>query len=543
MIVPQRISIVYYRYSSGNQHEESIEAQMECVRRYAEQNGITIIKEYIDRAESATSDDRTNFQRMVREIESGMVKPDLLIVDKYDRYCRNIADHFTYKFLFERYGIKTCAVLEPTHDSLLLEAIIAARNHEYSLNLSNEVKRKMKMYAKKALFLGGKPPLGYDVYEELIDGQKRKKYAINEKEAEIVRLIFKMYLEGYSQRKIVDTLNQYGYKTKTGKMFSLTSIYEILRNEKYTGTYVYNRSISKTNQKRNHHKSKPQEEIIKIPGAIPQIIIPEDFKKVQEIMDRKKRAPGENKAIEPYLLTGLIFCGDCGGTMVGHRKIAGREKKYYYSYECNNRIRLKNCKAKAINKHYVEEYVIEKLLSTVFSNDAIPTLIRNLQELHKQREAEKFKGIEQAVEELSSIENKLKNYMKAIEDGLYSSTIKKAMEELEQRKEALTATVQACSVKEEPLDEKLIRRVLKQHEAIFVSGDLERIKGIIPQYIKQVTVYDDKIYVSVIVDIDGGGGPYTFKSTIDISQIRGSIVYVNTGTVLGIKAERRLKAK
>jgi site-specific DNA recombinase len=532
-------AIAYYRFSSDNQHEESIEAQRECVRRYAEQNNITIIKEYIDRAESATSDDRTNFQLMVSDIESGNVKPDYLIVDKFDRYCRNIADHFTYKFMFERYGIKNYAVLEPTHDSLLLEAIYAARNHEYSLNLSNEVKRKMKMYAKKALFLGGKPPLGYDVYEEIIDGQTRKKYMINEKEAEIVRIIFKMYLEGYSQRKIVDTLNQYGYKTKTGKTFSQTSIYEILRNEKYTGTYIFNRSASKFNRKRNHHKSKPPEEIIKIPRAIPEIIKPEDFKKIQEVMDRKKHAPGENKAVEPYLLTGLIICGACGGAMVGHRKRAGREKNYYYSYECNNRIRLKNCKAKAVNKHYVEERVIEDLLYKVFSKDGINQLVAVLQELHKQREAEKFKGIEQAVEELSSVENKLKNYIKAIEDGLYSPTIKKAMEELECRKEILAATVRTCSVEEEPLDGKLIRRILKQHEAVFQSGDLEMIKGIISQYIKQVTVYEDKIDVKVIVDIDGGGGAYTFKSTINIAEIRGSKVYVNTGTVLGIKAERR----
>lgn len=538
-----KTGIAYYRYSSGNQHEESIEAQMECVRKYAKENNITIIKEYIDREETAATDERTHFQEMVADVKAGRVKPDFLIVDKFDRYCRDIKDHFVYKFFFEDNDIKTIAVLEPTYDNLLVEAIIAAKNHDYIRNLSNEVSRKMLQYAKKALHLGGVPLLGYDVYEVMEDGRVRKRYKINEKEGPAVQLGFKLFKKGYSLKKTAQTLNSFGYKTKKGRPFTASAVYEMLTNEKYKGTYVYNRTVSKKKGKRNHHKSKPDDEVIRIPDALPRLVSDEDFDAVQERLHRIKRAPGANKAVEPYLLTGLIFCGECQGHMVGHRKIAGREKKYYYSYECNNRIRLKNCSAKAVNKHYVEKEVIDRLLKDVFSPKSMEKLMQKLEEIHEQRERDNRRGIEQATEELRSIETKLGNYLKAIEDGLYSPTMKKNIAELESRKELLTNAIQAAATKRKALDKKTIKAYLLAQKEILLGNDLERIKNTLSQFVKKVIVYNDSLDVKIIVDIDGGGGALLLKSTIDISDQRGSIIYMNTGTVLGIKIDKRVRKK
>jgi predicted metal-binding protein len=106
--------------------------------------------------------------------------------------------------------------------------------------------------------------------------------------------------------------------------------------------------------------------MIRIKNGIPQIIDKETFEKVQALLEKRKLAPGANKAIQTYLLTGLIYCGKCGGRMVGHRKVAGREKNVYYSYECSNRTRLKNCTAKAINKEFIEKQVLVELDKKIY---------------------------------------------------------------------------------------------------------------------------------------------------------------------------------
>jgi site-specific DNA recombinase len=242
-------AVAYYRFSSSNQHEESIEEQQEVVRQYAEKNKITIIKEYIDRAESATTDDRPNFKTMTSDISSGAIAPDFLLVHKTNRFTRNSYDAVIYKHKLSEKNVKVVAVTQPIGDGpegIILERLYEALDEYYSANLSIEVKTKMKQHAKKAKHLGGTPPLGYDVF---FDGES-KKYVINETEANVVKTIFSMYLAGKSYREIIEHLNDNNFKTKAGKQFQQTSLYEILRNEKYAGTYIYNKTISKTNGKR-----------------------------------------------------------------------------------------------------------------------------------------------------------------------------------------------------------------------------------------------------------------------------------------------------
>jgi site-specific DNA recombinase len=144
----------------------------------------------------------------------------------------------------------------------------------YSKNLAREVMKGLQENACQAKFNGGIPPLGYDI----VDG----KYIINEKETETVRLIFDLYAQGYGYRHIIDELNLRGYRTKKGKPFSKNSIYEILKNEKYTGKYIFNKVT-----KKNHRMVK--EDIIVIDNAIPAIIDEDLFREVQKKMEENKR--------------------------------------------------------------------------------------------------------------------------------------------------------------------------------------------------------------------------------------------------------------
>jgi len=513
-------AIAYYRFSSSNQHEESIEEQQEVVRQYADKNNITIIKEYVDRAESATTDDRPNFKLMTSEITSGAFAPDFLLVHKTNRFARNSYDAVVYKHELGKRNVKVIAVTQPIGDGpegIILERLYEALDEYYSANLSIEVKTKMKQHAKKAKHLGGTPPLGYDVF---FDGESRK-YKINESEAHIVKTIFSMYTAGKSYGAIIKHLNENNYKTKKERPFQQTSIYEILRNEKYTGTYVYNKTVSKTNGKRNNHALKDDDQIVKIPDAIPVIIPKEQFEQAKQIMDKRKLAPAASKAKEVYLLTGLVTCGKCGGTMVGNRARWGRNQEVYAFYECNTRKRLKTCDMKAINKDFLETKVLDYLDDNLFNEENIPKLVTILNLAHKEKNKNNILELEHAKSELKKIEEKIGNMIKAISDGLYNPSMKNALSELEEAKSNTLKIISINSNKSEfELTEKMIWNYVKKDKEGLRSGDPLVKKSIISSYVRSITIFDNYIAIECSLDLTGGGGAHTFKSKLDYRILR-----------------------
>ena len=245
-----KIAVGYCRFSSDHQKELSIDAQKRKIIEYCERNGYEIIEWYIDRAFSGQTVDRPDFQRLLRTIKSGNYDFDTVIVHKFDRFSRNVVDTLSYYQFLNDKNIKLLSVEEDYGDDDFMFIINAGLNQRYVQNLSKEVMKGMNERAYKALFNGGKPPLGYDVSE---DGQ----YIINEAEAVIVRMIFEMSAKGYGYNTIIRELNSRGYKTKKGNQFGNNSIYDLLRNEKYCGTYCFNKTIKRNSKrKRNMHKYK-----------------------------------------------------------------------------------------------------------------------------------------------------------------------------------------------------------------------------------------------------------------------------------------------
>ena len=263
----------YARYSSDNQREESIDAQLRAIREYCDRNGIRLVKIYTDEARSATTDDRPGFLQMIQDSALGLF--DAVIVHKLDRFSRDRYDSAFYKRQLKKNGVRLISVLEPLDDSpesVILESVLEGMAEYYSRNLAREVMKGMRETALQCKHTGGKPPLGYNVAP---DGT----YVINEQEAKAVRMIFEMYAAGKGYSEIINKLNQEGYKTQTGRPFGKNSIHDILKNEKYRGVYIFNRTERKINGKRNHHKSKSEDEIIRIEGGMPRIIDDETWER------------------------------------------------------------------------------------------------------------------------------------------------------------------------------------------------------------------------------------------------------------------------
>lgn len=195
-------SVIYARYSSDNQREESISAQIFECKQYAKNNGLIVIKAYTDEARSATTDDRPNFLKMMDEAKLGYFNN--ILVHKLDRFARNRYDSAIHKKRLRDLGIKLISItqlLDDSPESAILEAVLEGMDEYYSKNLAREAMKGMNENARKCLHNGGIAPLGYDVTED-------KRYVINESEAQIVHKIYDMYAKGYGYSKIIDELKK-----------------------------------------------------------------------------------------------------------------------------------------------------------------------------------------------------------------------------------------------------------------------------------------------------------------------------------------------
>lgn len=315
-------AVLYARFSSDNQREESIEAQLRAMHEYCSRNSIVVIHEFCDRAKSATTDDRPEFLKMIAASREGDF--DFAIVHKLDRFSRNRYDSAYYKRELKKNGVQLLSVLEQMDDSpesIILESVLEGMSEYYSKNLAREVMKGMRESAMNCRYIGGWVPYGFRV-----DPQTHR-YIINDYEAEAVRMIFRDVADGCGYNVVLNKLNAMGYRTRLGNTFSKETLYEMLRNEKYNGVYVFSRAASKDELgRRNNHLDKPIEDQIRIPGGMPKIVDDETFARVQAILASRKRH-GRRDGKRKYLLTGMVFCGLCGHRYCGDSMQTGGEKK------------------------------------------------------------------------------------------------------------------------------------------------------------------------------------------------------------------------
>lgn len=286
-------AVIYTRFSSHNQREESIEGQIRECRAFAEKNDIQIIKIYADRAVSGTTDNRPEFQQMIED--SAKRQFEAVIVYQLDRFARNRYDSATYKAKLKKNGVRVLSAKENITDEpagIILESLLEGMAEYYSAELSQKIKRGMTENALKCKVTGGNIALGYKIGPE-------KEFEIDPLTAPIVREIFSMYASGRTVTQIIDTMNERGLKTSRGVPFNKNSLHRMLSNEKYIGVYKWNDIV--------------------IEGGVPAIVDKEVFQAVQEVLKKNKSAPARARSPVDYILTTKLFCGVCGSNMVGVR--------------------------------------------------------------------------------------------------------------------------------------------------------------------------------------------------------------------------------
>lgn len=461
-------AVVYARYSSHRQGEQSIEGQLAEAKKYAEAHGLTIIHEYCDRAQTGRNDDREQFQKMLADAAKHAF--DALIVWKTDRIGRNKEEIALNKYHLKKNGVKIHYIAEmipDTPEGIILEAVIEGMAAYYSEQLSQNVRRGMRASAGKAQFTGGRPPLGYVIDEN-------KKFVIDPGTAPVVRLIFDLYARGRTVTEIIHILNGKGLRTVHNRPFGHNSLRSILKNEKYIGVYTY-------------------QDTVRIEDAIPPIVEPEVFYKVQEMLKYNQRAAAHKNSKADYLLTERLFCGKCGSMMVGVCGTSRTGSRHRY-YSCNAQ-RRKQCSKRPVRKMWIEDLVLEYVTALIRNEDLLEFIAEKTYQyyLAQNTESSYTESLQKALDE---VEKATANLIRAMEAGIFNEATKQRMEELDGQRAELRDALDAARLREDlGLKKEHILYFLHRFAEMDVS-DEDCQKQMIKIFVNSVFVYDDKVVLT-----------------------------------------------
>ena len=458
----ERKGVIYARFSSHNQKEESIEQQVEECTEFAQANNIQIIEVYADKAVSGRTDKRNAFQRMMKDAEKK--KFDVIIAYKSNRIARNMLNALQYEEKLSKLGIETFYAKEEygnTPSGRFALRMMMSMNQFYSENLAEDIKRGLKDNAQKGK-VNGSLPLGYKKGE---DGR----FAVDEEKAALVREIYRRTKDGEKFQDIASDLNARGIKTKTGGAWNKGSFHRMLTNETYTGVYRHSGIVLR--------------------DAVPVIISKDEFDDMQELLHTKRNPIGRHRDNMDYLLTGKIFCGLCGSPMVGTSATSHTGDKHFY-YACKGR-QKKSCTKENVRKDFIEGEVCRITKEEFLTDEVIQWVAKAFMEL--QNEAQKDSDLPILREQLASSEKALKNLVKALSDGLTSRTVSQEVERLEGEIERLKRQIQKEEEKPRVTEDEVVF-VLES----FRNGDLDDPKYrqfIIGSFVEKVILWDDQIEV------------------------------------------------
>jgi len=475
-------AVIYARYSSDNQREESIEGQLRECKEYADQNGITVVRTYIDRALSAKTDSRPQFQQMIHD--SATHTFEAVLVWKLDRFSRNRYDSAHYKRILKNNRVHVVSVTEPisnTPEGIMLESLLEGMAEYYSAELAEKVSRGHKENALKAKFNGGPVPLGYRIDSE-------HHYQIDPTTAPVVQEAFQRYAAGESIRSIIESLNARGIRNSRGNRFTKNSFQTLLKNRRYLGEYRYKDTV--------------------IPDAIPAIIDPECFDAVQRRCEIHRQAPAHNKADVHYLLTTKLFCGKCGTMMAGQSGRSHTGTVHCY-YKCGTRKRSgkEACSLKPVRKEPLEQFVVKTALEKVLNDRVIDLLADKLLEY----QSKKNTRLPVLQAELKEVKRRIDNLVAAIEQGILTPSTKSRMEELEQQREELETSVLQEQIETPPITREQILFWFDQ----FCYGDPADIafqEKVIDCFVNSIYLFDDRIVVNF--NYQEGGRPVSLEEVL-----------------------------
>lgn len=474
--------VIYARYSSDNQREESIEGQLRECNAFAQRNDIQIVGTYIDRAFSARTDNRPDFQRMIKDSANSSF--DTVIVWKLDRFARNRYDSALYKSFLRKNGVKVISateVIADTAEGVLLESLLEGLAEYYSADLAEKVIRGLTENALKCKFNGGTLPLGYTIDSE-------QHFQVDPLTAPAVLEAFKRYAEGITMTEIAEEMNAKGLRSVFGGKIGVDMVTRMLKNRRYIGEYKFRDIIH--------------------PHGIPAIIPQELFDSVQRRMATNKKAPAKHKAEDEYLLTTKLRCGKCDRFMVGESGKSKNSTVYRY-YKCVGVKQHKGCDKKTVRKDWIEDFVV-KQIEKVLSDDA---LLEKIADTIMEIQSRENTVLPILRKQYADLQRGIDNLLNAIQQGIVTPSTKQRLEDLENQMSDISVQI---------IKEEMSKPLLTKNQILFWfhrlrkynSHRLDHKRRLIDSFINAIYLYDDKMVITFNYK-DG-------SETLSLSEIENS---------------------
>ena len=453
-----KIAVIYARYSSDNQTEQSIEGQLRVCEQYAQNNGYAILNTYIDRAMTGTNDNRPAFQQMIKD--SSNKEFEYIIVYKIDRFSRNKYEIAKNKKILKDNGVKLLSAMEnipDTPEGIILESLLEGMAEYYSAELSQKVKRGMNETRLKGNFTGGTIIYGYRV--------ENHKILINEEEAEVVRYIYKQYALGTYVKDIIDSLTSKGILNK-GKPFARNTVYKMLKNEKYAGIFRHGNEIFE--------------------NMYPKIVSADVYDIVRDKTKANKYGKRSTEVI--YLLRHKLTCGYCGEPISAEcgTSETGQKRRYY---KCLGRKRHNGCQKRMVRKEHLENFVLDNIIKILRKPQIMDCVVNNILKAQN-NQSNSPSLLNTLIKDKNQAEFALNNVMKAIEQGIINNTTNKRIKELESAIETLDKQI---AIEKCKTDIKVSKEDIQK---FYKEALLYDSFNLINYVIKNIKVFEDKIEIT-----------------------------------------------
>lgn len=454
-------AVIYARYSSHNQTEQSIEGQLSAGHKYAISKGYTVVHEYCDRAKTGTNDNREEFQQMLKDTAKKQF--EVIIVWKVDRFGRNREEITFNKYRAKKNGVRVEYVAENITEGpegVILESVLEGMAEYYSKQLSQNVKRGLLESAKKHKVIGGHMLFGYKISNE-------NTYELDPETAPVAKQVFELYADGLSMTELADHFNSLGYH------FTRNSFPRMLSNEKYKGVYTY-------------------KDVIRDPDGMPRIVSDELFDRCQERLKTNKRRPHKEWDYTDYILTDKLFCGKCGAPMVGKSGYGRYGGKYNY-YVCTHQIKH-TCNKKPVRRDDIEEAVLSHTMELLQDQSVFDFIVDATWNYYLETNNQR-KEIETLEKNIGAVESAIDNLIRSVEQELPYDLVKSRIKELNEEKTVLAATLANKKVASQ-------MELTRDHIVFFLEQfrnlnykDRNCQKKLVAVFVNSIYLYDDKLII------------------------------------------------